>query len=472
VPGAGQLYAGARRRGLLLLGAATLLGCALAALLLTRPIEAVTSLVDRRAVAAILLANLALLGLRLFAVVDAWRQGGAPSSRLSSVALVLVAGVTAAPHLAAGYVAVAAHGVLESVFAEDEPHDLLVSRSQLFLAPAQVPPVERLVWPGGVDPAANVPTPLRLPRLREQPLADSHRVLTSTVARRPWVTILLIGSDNGPGQAGDRTDTMIMVAIERGTGRAAAFGVPRNLVEVQLGGKGGRVLRRFHEPLNALYSFARTRPELFPGGRDPGATALKQTISRLLGIRVDYYALVNLEGFADMVDALGGVDVHVKERIVDEVTRPQWGEPKPTIDVYPGRTYHFLGRQALAYVRSRKASSDYARMARQRCFLSALAQQLDVVAVLRNFGALAAVSKRSVRTDIPLGRVPDLVRLVGAIEARRTVTETFGPEYFARRRASDRFPIAKVAKVRATVRRAILAPRRAAALVESVDRAC
>ena len=57
------------------------------------------------------------------------------------------------------------------------------------------------------------------------------------------------------------------------------------------------------------------------------------------------------------MDALGGVDIHVKERLVDEVTRPAWGEPKPKIDVLPGRTYHFFGREALAYVRSRKAST-------------------------------------------------------------------------------------------------------------------
>ena len=157
----------------------------------------------------------------------------------------------------------------------------------------------------------------------------------------------------------------------------------------------GPQLERFREPLNALYRSAHERPELFPGGRDPGATALKQTVSHLLGIRIDYYALVDLLGFADLVDALGGVEIHVKERLVDEVTRPAWGEPKPTIDVHPGRTYHFFGREALAYVRSRKASSDYARMTRQRCFLSAMAQQLDVVTVLRNFGSLANTVKRA-----------------------------------------------------------------------------
>src|SRR4029450_11705224 len=111
--------------------------------------------------------------------------------------------------------------------------------------------------------------------------------------------------------------------------------------------------------------------------------------SALLGIRVDYYALVNLLGFADLVDALGGVEIDVKERLGGEGARPAWGEPKPRIDVVPGHTYRFYGREALAYVRSRKDSRDYTRMARQRCFLSAMADQLDPVSVLRHFGSLA-----------------------------------------------------------------------------------
>ena len=94
------------------------------------------------------------------------------------------------------------------------------------------------------------------------------------------------------------------------------------------------------------------------------------------------------------------------------MTRPAWGEPKPRIDVVPGRTYRFYGREALAYVRSRKDSSDYTRMARQRCFLSALADQLDPVRVLRNFGSLAKTVETNVHTDIPLNRLPTLVRLV------------------------------------------------------------
>lgn len=467
VPGAGQFYAGARRRGLLLLAVSALLALEIVAIVVTRPAETV---VDRRAVAGFVLVDVALLAVRVFAVVDAWRRASGPATRLSIAALAILAGVTAAPHVAAAYAAVATHEVLDTVFAEEEPRDVL--GTGLLLSPAPVSPAGRPRGPIDVGLGTRLPAPLRVADLDVRPLASSQRVLTGSTVPRPWVTILLLGSDNGPGQAGDRTDTMILVALERGTGRAAAFGLPRNLVDVPVGGTARRSLERFRQPLNALYSFARTRPELFPGGRDPGATALKQAVSRLLGIRVDYYALVTLLGFADMVDALGGVDIHVKERLVDEVTRPAWGEPKPTIDVHPGRTYHFYGREALAYVRSRKASSDYARMARQRCFLSAMAQQLDVLTVLRHFGRLAAVAKQSVRTDIPLGRVPDLVRLVGAVDERRTLTETFGPAYIARRRPADGFPVAKLAKIRATVRRVILASQGAAPSVPSAARAC
>jgi LCP family protein required for cell wall assembly len=249
------------------------------------------------------------------------------------------------------------------------------------------------------------------------------------------------------------------------------FGVPRNWVEVPFGGEGRS---RFHDPLNALYAFGQTHPELFGGGRDAGGTALKQTISRLLGIRIDYYMLVDLLGFADLVDALGGVEIHVKERLVDSVTRPAWGEPKPTIDVHPGRTYHFFGREALAYVRSRKASSDYTRMARQRCFLSALARQVHPVRVLRRFNALAGIVERSVRTDIPLTRLPDLVRLATGVAPELTSTETLGLPYIARRRASDRYPVPNLAKVRARVRQLILLPPSAlgAGDLTSVTRSC
>ena len=467
LPGTGQLYLGARRRGLVLLGIFAALVGTLAALG-ARTLE-LGSLVDARLLAGILGANALLLAFRCLAVVDTWRVGGGTPSAAALAGLAAVVAIAAAPHVAAGYVAVRSYTVLDSVFADSEPRDVLPADTGVFLrtaaakpppAPVPLPPIGRRV--GGPQPAPDSPLRSRVASRPRSRLDGSAQVLSrGNGTGRPWVTLLLLGSDGGPGIWGERTDTMIVVALQRATGRAAAFGVPRNLVEVSLAGVGGPPRQRFREPLNALYARA-------------GASALKQTISRLLGIRVDYYALVDLKGFADLVDALGGVDIHVKERLVDSVTRPAWGEPKPTIDVLPGRTYHFFGPTALAYVRSRKASSDYARMARQRCFLSALAQQLDVVSVLRHFPSLAGIVEESVRTDIPLSRVPDLVRLAGRIDRSRTLTETFGLRDFAGRRASDRYPIPNIPRIRATVRDMILRPglsrdRRA---VRSAAQAC
>jgi LCP family protein required for cell wall assembly len=453
VPGAGQLYAGARRRGFVLLGIATALCLGVLTVLASGPVGLALSLFGRPLLAVVLTANLAFFVLRLFAVVDAWRVSARVNTRVGAVALGALTAIVAAPHAAVGYAAVRGYSTLEAVFADEAPGDVLPSRGP-FLKEVAAEPVT-------------------LPQ--REPLAASRRILLQDPESfgPPWVTMLLVGSDHGPGNAGDRTDTMVVAALQRETGRAVLLGVPRNLVEVPLGGVAGESLPRFKQPLNALYAFARTRPELFPGGDDPGATALKQTVSRLLGLRVDYYALVDLDGFRDLVDALGGVRIHVKERLVDSVTRPAWGESKPKIDVYPGRTYRFSGRTALAYVRSRKASSDYQRMARQRCFLSAMADQIDVFTVLRKFGPLTETIDDSVRTDIPLDRVPHVVRLVAAVESRKTLTETFGLEYFARRRKSDRYPIANLRKIRATVRDAILRPELAEGRkVESVATSC
>jgi LCP family protein required for cell wall assembly len=432
VPGTGQLYLGAKRRGLVLLG----LTAVFLVFLLVVVDRAQLGSIDRRLVAAVLAVDVALLGLRLFAVVDASRGGWA-------VGLAVLVALTAAPHVAAAWITVRSYDVLESVFADEEPCGTACDRGTVLLShvvvplPAWVPKdawewalVERL-GPGEVAPL----------EADARVLADAKPAET-----KPWTTILLLGTDEGPGNWGARTDTIILAAIQHGTGRAAAFGIPRNLAQVPLG-VGAKA---FKEPLNALYGRS--------GGGEEGTTALKQAVSSLLGIRVDYYAMVNLLGFADVVDALGGVEIAVKERLVDEVTRPAWGEPKPSIDVVPGRTYRFYGREALAYVRSRKASSDYTRMARQRCFLSALADQLDPVRVLRHFGSLAKTIETNVHTDIPLNRLPSLVRLVSSVDPQETLTVTFGFDYFFGRQKNGNYPVPKLGPIQTTVRQTILTP--------------
>ena len=444
LPGGGHLYAGRRRRAFEVLG---LFAAFLAAFLVA--VVAFAFELDRTLLGLVLLANAALVGVRVFAVVDAWRliPGAVTAAGVVGVAGLVV--LTAAPHVGAAYVAVRSYDVLETVAAEEEPQDVLPSRG-LFLVRAEPEPQP---LPPPPEPEPDDPPPASKPVA-----ASRHVVAAPKAAARPWTTFLLVGTDEGPGNVGARTDTIILAALEHGTGRAALFGIPRNVVDLPLPATAAAELGRYQEPLNGLLAFARTRPELFPGGRDPGATALKQTVSLLLGVRVDYFGLVNLRGFADLVDALGPVRVRVKERLVDEVTRPALGEPKPRIDVVPGRTYLMYGRQALAYVRSRKDTDDYMRMARQRCFLTAMAAQFDPVRALRRFGKLADTIERNVTTDVPLDRLPGVLRLVGGVDPARTVTLSFGPEYFFGRRTGDQHPAPHAGRIRAAVRKVLLEP--------------
>ena len=235
VPGAGQLYRGARRRGLILLGLSAVFLVGVLELTSWRSFAAI----DRDVLAVLLALDVALLAFRLFAVVDAWRGGRALHVHVALVALVAL---TAAPHVAAAYVAVRSYSVLDQVFAEDEPGDVLPARG-LFLArrefdaaPARYPLL---------DPWEHVVS-RRLAPGEARPLSGSSHVLRGeTAAARPWTTILLLGTDEGPGNSGARTDTMILVAVQHGTGRAAAFGVPRNLALVPLGGVAAHEVPRF-----------------------------------------------------------------------------------------------------------------------------------------------------------------------------------------------------------------------------------
>ena len=100
-------------------------------------------------------------------------------------------------------------------------------------------------------------------------------------------------------------------------------------------------------------------------------------------------------------------------------------------------------------------------MARQRCFLSAMADQLDPVRALRNFGSLAKTIETNLRTDIPLNRLPSLVRLVSSVDSRETLTVTFGFDYFFGRQVGQP-PGPRAGRIQATVRATILNPELAA----------
>ena len=235
LPGAGQVYLGARRRGLVLLGLTAVLLVGLLVVVDRARLESI----DRRLVAAVLVVDVALLALRLFAVVDASRGGWA-------VGLAVLVALTAAPHVAAGWVTVRSYDVLDSVFADEEPCGTACDRGSVLLAHVvgRCRSGCRRTRGSGRSSSGSGRARWR----RSRPTRASSRTRSRSTSK-PWTTILLLGTDEGPGNWGARTDTIILAAVQHGTGRAAAFGVPRNLAQVPLGPKG----TPFKEPINALY---------------------------------------------------------------------------------------------------------------------------------------------------------------------------------------------------------------------------
>ena len=125
-----------------------------------------------------------------------------------------------------------------------------------------------------------------------------------------------------------------------------------------------------------------------------------------LGLEIDYYVMINLDGFKDLIDALGGITVNVNYRIPIGGKTTENVPPKGWIE--PGANKHLDGRLALWYARGRYhvKGSDYSRMERQRCVINAVVQQTTPLDVLQNYQSIAAAGEKTITTDVPRSLLP------------------------------------------------------------------
>jgi LCP family protein required for cell wall assembly len=243
------------------------------------------------------------------------------------------------------------------------------------------------------------------------------------------VNFLLLGADAAPGRPGVRTDSMTVASVDTETGATVLFGLPRNLQQVQL--PEGPAKARFPYGftgsgpgtpglLNEVFQYAEDNPDMVPGVErgKRGPALLKQTISDILGITVDHYAMVDMKGFAEIIDAMGGVKVTIKEPIV-------YGRHREGL--LAAGTRKLSGQEALWYGRSRTDSDDYVRMGRQKCLLNAVAKQADPMTVLNSFERLAAATKRAISTDLPQHLLPAVVDLSQKVKSAKIRSLSFVP---------------------------------------------
>jgi len=291
------------------------------------------------------------------------------------------------------------------------------------------------------------------------------------------ITILLAGGDGGPGRGGMRTDTMMVATLDVATGRAALFGFPRNLGHTPLprrfedafvdlqksvnaritseeGGQLAANCKCFPEQLNALYPFTRKWTGWYPNEVDPGMAALRDTLSYVMGIPIDYYALADMAAFVDLVDAIDGVDVYVQQPLKAEVSPPREGDPWATVDVDVGWN-HLSGPEALAYARARKNSSDYVRMQRQRCMVRAVAAKAQPLTLLRSFSSIVEAVEGSVVTNFPLSLAPDLLTAAAKLDFDDIETIGFVHGYWKPERDGLGKPVLDLGRVRSKVEQVI-----------------
>lgn len=219
----------------------------------------------------------------------------------------------------------------------------------------------------------------------------------SSVAGRVW-NILLMGSDNDGKYnfPAVLTQVMMVVRVDTINNTVTMLSIPRDSwVNVpQVGG--------MHKIDQAFFLGATQRNSF-----DDGVRLARLTIEKDYGITIDRYAWVGLNGFAKVIDTLGGLDIDVTHPVVDDLYPDDTGtnanNPYAYTRLYiaPG-PQHMNGQQALAYVRSRHADlvGDIGRTQRQQQVLQALKAKLNVTSILNNLQSLFKDLTGSVYTDL------------------------------------------------------------------------
>jgi LCP family protein required for cell wall assembly len=249
---------------------------------------------------------------------------------------------------------------------------------------------------------------------------------------KPRVNILLLGGDGGADRTGIRTDSMTVASIDTKTGNTLLLSMPRSLQKFPL--PPGRLRNRWpygytgdapnpQHPgpvglLNELYIQGEQHPELEPKYKkgQRGAHLLEDVIGYLTGLKLDYYVLVNLNGFKDIVDAMGGVTVKIDKRLPIGGEIVNGVQTRPPTGYLPAGKRHLNGYQALWYGRSRDADNDFYRMERQKCLMKDIADQADPQKVVTHFEKLANAAKSTISTNIPAALLPALVKLSGSVK--------------------------------------------------------
>ncbi|MDQ0863991.1 LCP family protein [Arthrobacter globiformis] len=251
---------------------------------------------------------------------------------------------------------------------------------------------------------------------------------------------LMMGGDAGADRTGRRPDSLSVLSVDAKSGQTAIISVPRNLQNAQF--SEGSPMRKIYPEgyncgdeclINAINTeVTNEHKDLYPGVADPGAQATLEAVSGTLGITVQAYVLVDMDGFAKLIDAMGGIRIKaggwvpISGDMIDEANGIH-GMPLGWI---PAGEQKLDGYHALWYGRSREFVDDYARIARQQCVQQAMLKQLDPATLLAKFEDIANAGTKVVDSNVSASQLGSFVDLAMKAKGQDIKRLTIGPPDF------------------------------------------
>lgn len=250
---------------------------------------------------------------------------------------------------------------------------------------------------------------------------------------------MVMGGDAGADRVGRRPDSLSIISVDANTGRTALISIPRNLQNAQF--PADSPMHKIYPDgyncgddclINAINTEVNQKyKDLYPGVDDPGAQATLEAASGTLGIKVQAYVVVDMAGFQQLIDAMGGIRIKAGGWVpMSGASLDDSGtHALPVGWIAPGEQ-KLDGFHALWYGRSREFASDYDRVARQQCIEQAMINQLNPATLLSKFQDIAGAGTKVVESNISSAQLGSFVDLALKGKSQPTSRLVIGPPDF------------------------------------------
>lgn len=233
-----------------------------------------------------------------------------------------------------------------------------------------------------------------------QPMdSDDEEDQTEIMTLHDKTTVLIMGVDEREDDVG-RSDTMMVAMLDPDSNRVSLISIPRDTRV--------RIRNRGYDKINAAYAYG-------------GVSLAENTVENLIGVDIDHYFIVNTKNFSRIIDAIGGVDINVKDYMYYE---DPWDDNGGLyIDFEPG-LQHMDGKTAITYVRYRDSEGDIGRIERQQDFMRACMSKFMSPMIIPKLPGIIAEVTKSVKTDLSIN---ELLAFAGTIHSAGGLETAMAP---------------------------------------------